>query len=120
MINREVKRVVRLQVMLTLAAVLVGAVIGGFSPILPISVMIGGLCVIIPALLYGKIAYARRHEPPVVLMRAHFKAEAVKFVTTLLMFGAALVFFKDLSVVGMFGGYMTATSGYWFGLLIKN
>lgn len=120
MINREVKRVVRLQVVLTLVAVLVAAVIGGFAPILPVSVVIGGLCAIIPALLYGKIAFARRHEPPAVLMRAHFKAEAVKFFTTLLMFGAALVFFKDLSVVGLFGGYMTATSGYWFGLLIKN
>lgn len=120
MINPEVKRVVRLQLVLTLVAVLVGAAISGFSLKLPVSVMIGGLCAIVPALLYGKIAYARRHEPPAVLMKAHFKAEAVKFVTTLLMFGAALVFFKDLSVVGLFGGYMTATSGYWFGLLIKN
>ncbi|BBF87252.1 hypothetical protein DLM_3667 [Aquitalea magnusonii] len=54
-----------------------------------------------------------------MLMKAHFKAEAVKFMLTVLMFGASLVFFKDLSVVGLLAGFFATVSGYWLGLLIK-
>ena len=120
MINPEVRRIVRLQVTLTGVAMLIGAIVGLGSVAVPVSVLLGGLSVIVPALVYAKIAYSKRHVAPLVLMQAHFKAEAVKFVLTILMFGATLMFFKDLSVAGLFGGFFAAVSGYWFGLLIKN
>lgn len=120
MVKPEIKRVLRLQLSLMLAAVGVGALYGGGSAQIPVSILIGGLIVLIPALVYTRIAFARRHVSPAVLMQAHYKAEAVKFVLTLLMFGAVIVFFKDVSVAALFIGYLVTVAGYWFGLLIKN
>lgn len=85
-----------------------------------VSALIGGLICVVPSAVYARLAYARRHVPPAELLKGHYKAEAVKFGLTIIMFGATLVFFKDLSVVGLFCGYGAAISGYWFGLLIKN
>jgi ATP synthase protein I len=118
--NPDAKRVIRLQVRLTLLAVAASVVIAGPALNVPVSALIGGLCAILPALAYVHIAGAVNRVSPAELMRAHYKAEAVKFVLTLLLFGGALAFFKDLSVAGLFGGYIAATSAYWFGLLIKN
>ena len=120
MSNPDAKRVIRLQVRLTLLAVVISLLVAGATINVPISALIGGLCAILPALAYVRIAGSVQTVSPAELMRAHYKAEAVKFVLTLLLFGGALAFFKDLSVAGLFGGYIAATSAYWFGLLIKN
>ena len=120
MINTDAKRVLRAQVRLTLLAMLVSVLIAGAVPSVPTSVLIGGLCAIMPALLYVRIADKVQRAAPPVLMRAHYQAEAVKFVVTVLLFAATFAFFKDLSVVGLFAGYIAATSGYWFGLLCNN
>lgn len=117
--NAEVGRVLRLQAKLLVVAVLLGAVLSGGTMVVPVSVLLGGLSALIPAAVYARIAYAKRHVPPAVLMKAHFKAEAVKFLLTVFMFGASLVFFKDLSVVGLLAGFFATVSGYWLGLLIK-
>ncbi|WP_019102144.1 ATP synthase subunit I, partial [Chromobacterium haemolyticum] len=120
MVNPEVKRILRLQCTLVGVALLIGVVAGGGNLAIPVSVLLGGLSALVPALVYARIAYAKRHVAPAELMKAHFRAEAVKYVLTILIFGATLVFFKDLSIVGLFGGFFAAVSGYWFGLLIKN
>jgi ATP synthase protein I len=117
--NPEINRVLRLQAMLLLAAVLIGALVGGARLNIPASTLLGGACALIPAVVYSRIAYARRRAAPVVLMRAHFRGEAVKFFMTVAMFGCVLVFYRNLSVAGLFGGYFAVVSGYWFGLLIK-
>lgn len=117
MINPDAKRVLRLQVRLTLVAMIASVVVAGAVPSVPVSVLIGGLCAMVPALAYVKIAGQVQRVPPAELMRAHYQAAAVKFVLTLLLFAGAFAFFKDLSVAGMFGGYIAATSAYWFGLL---
>ncbi len=118
--NPDAKRVIRLQVRLPLLAVVISLLVAGATINVPVSALIGGLCAILPALAYVRIAGSMQRVSPAELMRAHYKAEAVKFVLTLLLFGGALAFFKDLSVAGLFGGYIAATSAYWFGLLIKN
>jgi len=120
MSNPEIRRLVRLQAMLTACAVLVSAVLSHDKLGAALSALIGGACVIIPALIYARVAYKRRRAAPEELLKAHFAAEAVKFLLTILMFGAAFAFFKDLSVAGLFGGYIAAVSGYWFKLLVKN
>jgi ATP synthase protein I len=120
MVHPDVVRVVRLQVLLALAAAVLAAVASRFDIVLSASVLAGGSAVVIPALIYAKIAYAKRHVPPAELMRAHFKAEAVKFVLTVFIFMGFVLGFKDLSVSGLLIGYFAAASGYWFGLLIKN
>lgn len=105
--------------MLLAAAVVLAAVLSGASGSVTGSALFGGLCALIPAWVYCRIAYARRHVPPAVLMRAHFRGEAVKFLLTLFLFGCVLTYYRNLSVVGLFGGYLAVISGYWFGLLIK-
>src|SRR5262245_16882070 len=120
MVNPEVARVVRLQVLLTISAAVVVALIGGMSIALAGGVLAGGMSVIVPASVYARIAYARRPVPPAVLMQAHFKSEVVKFILTVFIFMGLLLVFKDLSVPALFIGYFAAASGYWFGLLIKN
>lgn len=120
MTNPHAKRVVRIQIRLTLIAMLIGFIAAGAKLDVPVSVLLGGLCAIVPALVYIRIAGTVKHAHPLVIMRAHYKAEAAKFILTLLLFGGVLLFFKDLSVPGLFGGFIAATSAYWFGLLIKN
>ncbi|MDN0074634.1 ATP synthase subunit I [Crenobacter sp. SG2303] len=120
MINPEIRRLVRLQGMLTACAVLVSAVLSHNRLSAVLSALIGGSSVIIPALVYARIAYKRRRAAPAELLKAHFAAEAVKFLLTISMFGAAFAFFKDLSVAALFGGYIAAVSAYWFKLLVKN
>jgi ATP synthase protein I len=117
--NPEISRVLRLQAKLVLTAVAISALIGWGRLNIPLSTFLGGACALIPALVYCRIAYARRHVAPVLLMRAHFRGEMVKFAMTVAMFGCVLMFYKNLSVAGLFGGYFVAVSGYWFGLLIK-
>ncbi|AUH53447.1 hypothetical protein CXB49_23045 [Chromobacterium sp. ATCC 53434] len=120
MIYPEVKRVLRLQASLTGLAVVVALLASAGNAATGLSALLGGLVVLGPALLYARIAYAKRHAAPMVLIKAHFLAEAVKFCLTVLLSGAVLASFKDLSVVGFLGGFFAATSGYGFGLLIKN
>lgn len=117
--NPEIERVLRLQTRLVLAAVLISAILGWGRLNIPVSTFLGGACALIPAMVYCRIAYARRHVAPAQLMRAHFRGEGVKFLMTIAMFGCVLLFYRDLSVAGLFGGYLAAVSGYWFGLLIK-
>ena len=118
-VNPEVKRVLKVQAALVVAATLLGSLLAGGALNVPMSVLLGGLTALLPAIVYARIAYARRHVPPAVLIKAHFMAEGVKFGLTVLMFGAVWGFFKDLSVVGYFGGFVAAIAGYWVGLLIK-
>nr|WP_199066594.1 ATP synthase subunit I [Chromobacterium sp. ASV5] len=120
MVNLEVRRILRLQATLVGVAMLIGLISSAGSAPVAVSVMLGGVAVIVPALVYARIAYAKRHVPPMELMKAHFKAEAVKFCLTALLSAAVLVFFKDLSVAGFLGGFFAAVSGYGFGLLVKN
>ncbi|MCL6264538.1 ATP synthase subunit I [Craterilacuibacter sp. RT1T] len=119
MAKPEIKRIVRLQFVLTAIAVLIAAVLGQGSISGAVSALLGGLTVILPALLYIRIAYSVPRASPAVLMKAHYKAEAVKFVMTILIFAVVLLFFKDISVAAYFASYMLVVFGYWFGLLIK-
>ena len=119
MINPDVDKILRLQVKLILAAVVLSLVLGGGRLDVAVSALLGGLSALIPAWVYSRIAYAKRHVAPSVLMRNHFRGEAVKFNLTVALFGCVLVNYKNLSVAGLFGGYFAAVSGYWFGLLIK-
>ncbi|AOZ50643.1 ATP synthase subunit I [Chromobacterium vaccinii] len=120
MIYSEVKRVLRLQASLVGLAVVVALLASAGSVTVAVSALLGGLAVLAPALVYARIAYAKRHVAPAALIKAHFLAEAVKFCLTVLLSGVVLASFKDLSVVGFLGGFFAATSGYGFGLLIKN
>ena len=119
MAKPDIKRIVRLQFVLTAIAVLIAAVLGQGSASGPVSALLGGLTVILPAQLYLRIAYAVPRASPTVLMKAHYKAEAAKFALTLLIFVAVLLFFKDLSVAAYFSSYVLVILSYWFGLLIK-
>ena len=119
MAKPDVKRILRLQIKLVLIAVALSVVLGGARLGVAVSTLLGGLSALIPAWLYSRIAFSKRHVPPAQLMRAQFRAEAFKLLLTALMFGCVMKFYKDLSVAGMFGGYLAAVSGYWFGLLIQ-
>lgn len=120
MANQEAVRVVKIQLRLGLIAILGGFFLSGGELQVAISVLMGALCAIVPALVYIRIAGEIRRADPAQIMRAHYRAAAAKFILTLLLFGGVLLFFKDISVPGLFGGFIAATSAYWFGLLIKN
>ncbi|RXZ43664.1 ATP synthase subunit I [Crenobacter cavernae] len=120
MVNPEVRRVLQLQILFTLVAVIAAAAWGGVDSPLPGSILVGGAAAFLPALAYARIAYARRRISPAELMRAHFIAEAVKFLLTVVIFGVVALFFKNMSVPALVIGYLVAASAYWFGLLSKN
>lgn len=118
MFDPGIRRVLRLQWELVFVAVLLSSIVGT-SRFVPFYVLLGGLAGIFPAIAYAMVAYARRYVPPAMLVKAHFKAEMVKFLCTILLFAVIFIVFKDISVAGLFGGYLASVAGYWFGLLIK-
>jgi len=120
MAKPDVGSILRLQLKLVLAAAVIGAMLGGLRAGVIVSTVLGGVSAVFPAWVYSRIAFAKRHVPPSELMRAHFKGEAVKMLMTVAMFGCVMKLYKDLSVAGLFGGYLAAVSGYWFGLLVKS
>lgn len=54
-----------------------------------------------------------------VLVRRHFRAEALKMIVTAFLFVAVMLFFKSVSAGALLGGFAAAQSAYWLGLLSK-
>ncbi len=119
MLHREVWQVVRLQVALTALASLLAACLAADARTAAFSALAGGGIAVVGALIYASIAYARKRAAPQDLMRGHFRAEAMKMIATVFLFAAIMVFFKGMSALALFGGYIAAQSAYWFGLLVK-
>lgn len=116
MLNRHVRSVLRLQLLFTLVGA-AGCIFWGGLVVL--SWLLGGGIALAGGLLYAKVAYARAHVPAPMVMRAHFLAEFIKMGTALLLFMVVFLFFKQVSVLAFFGGYLAAVSAYWIGLLVN-
>lgn len=116
-ITREVAAVFRWQIRLTVVAMLLCSIFSSEPRLAALSALCGGLISIVPALLYAKLAYSRRRAAPEVLLKAHFRAEAAKLFATVALFAVLMIFFKDISALALFLGFVLAQSAYWISLL---
>lgn len=120
MITKRVGHVIRLQVGLTVLAALVAAGMAQDAMHAGLSALLGGAIVVMGALVYIGVAFARkRAAAPGVLVRRHFRAEALKMIVTAFLFVAVMLFFKSVSAGALLGGFAAAQSAYWLGLLSK-
>ncbi len=119
MITKRVGRVIRLQVGLTVLAAMVAAGVAQDAMHAGLSALLGGAIVVMGALVYIGVAFARERAAPGVLVRRHFRAEALKMIVTAFLFVAVMLFFKSVSAGALLGGFAAAQSAYWLGLLSK-
>ncbi|MBE9608216.1 ATP synthase subunit I [Chitinilyticum piscinae] len=109
--------VIRMQVGITVALVLLLALLAGKSAAL--SGLCGGAISLLGSLLYARIAFRTAYAPPAALLRMHFAAEMAKLALTFVAFAALFVFYRQVAALWVFVGYLAAASAYWFGLLFK-
>ena len=119
MITKRVGHVIRLQVGLTVLAALVAAGMAQDAMHAGLSALLGGAIVVMGALVYIGVAFARKRAAPGVLVRRHFRAEALKMIVTAFLLVAVMLFFKSVSAGALLGGFAAAQSAYWLGLLSK-
>ncbi len=118
MVSPEIKRILHLQWQLVFVTYLISSLCG-MSRSFMLSLVLGGAVGILPAIAYVIVAYTQRDATPERLIRGHFKAEAVKFLLTLVLFAGVVSVFKQVSAAGLFSGYLAVVAGYWVGLLIR-
>lgn len=116
MLNRHVRTVIWLQIGVAIAGFCIGLLWGvnqALSWLLGCGIALAG------STLYAKVAYRKGMLPAPLILRNHFMAELLKMGTALLLFAVVFLFFKQVSVLALFVGYLAAASAYWFGLLVN-
>lgn len=116
--NTVVFRVVRLQIGLTTLAALCAALLTEDPSRGALSALAGGGIAIAGSLVYAWFAHGRRAHPGVILRR-HFRAEAMKMFATLILLVVVISGFSSVSALALLGGFALAQSAYWLGLLSK-
>ena len=82
-----------------------------------LSAVVGGAAAFIPAILYVRRMLAVSGTDPKRLLAAQFRAEAFKFVGTVVIFGCTFKWFKEVQAVWLFASYFAALLVYFAALL---
>ena len=86
-----------------------------FDKALAISALIGGAIGFIPALIYA-LKIGPVGNAPEVLLKAHYFAEFLKIMATMVLFAITFVLFKEINVMAMFLTYIATLAVYWLAL----
>ncbi|WP_255988163.1 ATP synthase subunit I [Chitinolyticbacter albus] len=114
--RQEIRRVVRLKLVLTVAvSALVFVLWGGKAGI---SSVLGGGISLVGALLYARIAYPGGWVAPNAMLSRHYAAEMAKFGWTITGFALVIVLIP-VHGLGLLLGYIGATAAYWLSLFVK-
>lgn len=83
-----------------------------------ISAILGFMLVIIPTLVYIKIAFAQGMVvAPNIALQLHKKAIIYRFLASTALFGVVCLGYKSGNFLILFVAYLVTLSGYWFSLL---
>ena len=110
-------RLVWAQVGVTLGAAAVTGMFVGCSSAR--SVVLGGLAVCVPAALGALRMVLARSDTPQSALRTQVSAQALKWVGTVMVFGAAFTVFRDVQAPWVFLGFGVVQLAYWLALLLE-
>ena len=114
--RRTIASIIGLQIGVTVIAALVAWWSAG--AIAAKSAMLGGAIAVIPSAVYGVLVMGQKFGPPRALLSGHYLGEFSKLLLTLLLFGAAFAWVKELSALPLFAAYVLTLAVYWAALLV--
>ncbi|MDD3265967.1 MAG: ATP synthase subunit I [Burkholderiales bacterium] len=106
--------VVKLQIYLWLLCLAVAVL--SLDVYVLMSAFFGGALVVLPTLVYIRVAKVNRVLPAGQVFAKHQKAELFKFFTNLIGFALVFILFKKVHVLALFATYVVTLSSYWFSL----
>jgi len=110
------RRVVRLQVLATVAIALL--LLSREGATVAMSAFLGGTIGFVPAWIYVRKMTAASGDPQ-SLLRAQYKAEFYKFAVTAVMFALIFVLFRDVAALYLFLTYFATLAVYWVALVMS-
>ena len=81
------------------------------------SALLGLLCVLLPTIIYIRVAFVKQVLAAENVLKLHKKAMLLKFISNLILFALVFLFYKKCDVIVLFMTYIFSISGYWFSLL---
>lgn len=113
---RAVRRVIGAQAAVTAAAA-AAALAFGETIHTAYSALIGGAIGFATAWIYARTAFAPRRAEARLELRAHYRAEGLKLASTIALFAAVLMLYKDVSTLALLLTYIATLAVYWAALL---
>ena len=83
------------------------------------SAVIGGAIGVVPGAFYAWRVIRSRNASPSGLLRTHYAAEFGKLALTMVLFGAAFAWVREVSVLPLFAAYIATLLVYWAALLMS-
>jgi len=103
-------RLVSLQLMVTVVAGAIAALLGGLPAMF--STLLGGLCCVVPNGLMAFRLYINSKTPGGVNPFSFFIWEFIKIALTLALLGATAWLYRDLNWLAMLAGFIVALKSY--------
>ncbi len=82
------------------------------------SALWGGSIGFLSALTYARVAQTARGQGPTELVKAHYLAQALKFLVTITLFGVTFALAERIAPLPLFLTYIATLFAYWAGLLL--
>ncbi|MCA1855766.1 ATP synthase subunit I [Massilia oculi] len=103
-------RIVSLQLIATVAAGVIAALLGGWSAMF--SAVLGGLCCVVPNGIMAVRLFANAHRAGGASPAAFFIWEFVKIALTVALLFAVAKLYHDLNWFALIGGFIVALKSY--------
>jgi ATP synthase protein I len=103
-------RIVSLQLIATVVAGLIAALLGGWSAMF--SAVLGGLCCVVPNGLMALRLFAGSQKAGGANPMTFFIWEFVKIALTVALLGAVAWLYRDLNWLALLGGFIVALKSY--------
>jgi len=113
---KTVRAIIGLQIAVTLASGLVAGAITG-DPGTAASALWGGSIGFLSAAIYAFAMRAPQGARPQDLLAAQYRAQGLKFMLTVGLFGGTFAIAKDVSPLPLFLTYAATLLAYWAGLI---
>src|SRR4051812_49063481 len=103
-------RIVSLQMMATVVAGVVAALLGGWPAMW--SAILGGMCCVVPNSLFALRLFANAHKPGAANPMTFFIGEFIKIALTVGFLGVTAWLYRDLNWPALIGGFIVALKSY--------
>src|SRR4051812_23213891 len=103
-------RIVSLQMMATVVAGVVAALLGGWPAMF--SAVLGGLCCVVPNALFALRLFANAHRPGAANPMTFFIGEFIKIALTVSFLGVIVWLYHDLNWLALLCGFIVALKSY--------
>lgn len=103
-------RIVSLQVMATVVAGAIAALLGGWAAMF--SAVLGGLCCVVPNGLFALRLFANAQRLGAANPMTFIIGEFIKIALTVALLGATAWLYRDLNWLALIGGFIVALKSY--------